>query len=190
VKRRRFLRVGLVGAGLLALGGGGLALYPTRETVTPTRPLRVLRPRSFQVLAAIARRVVTAPDADPGAIAHGADDALTSVPAEAQGDFNDLLGLFETALGGLVLDGRVRPFTRLSPEEQDRALESWRDSRLALRRTGYQALRKLCLAAHYARPESWASAHFPPPTPVGEPYDDSLMGTPAWNEARGLEGPP
>jgi hypothetical protein len=108
---------------------------------------------------------------------------------DARGDFNTLVGLFETALGGLVLDGRVRPFTRLSPEEQDHALEQWRDSRLALRRTGYQALRKLCLASHYARPESWASIHFPAPTPVSEPYDDPQMGTPAWNAARGIEGP-
>jgi len=190
MNRRTVLKRGLLGAGVLVLGGTGLAMYPTLDTGAPTRPLRVLTRRSFHVVVAIARRVVQAPDAAPVAIAHGADDSLTHLPDEAQHELNQLVGLFETALGGLVLDGRLRPFTRLSPEDQDHVLERWRDSRLALRRTGYQALRKLCLASHYALASSWPSAHFPAPTPVGEPYDDSTMGTPAWNAARGLDGPP
>jgi hypothetical protein len=142
------------------------------------------------VLAAIARRVVAVPDVDPAAVAHAADDSLTRLPPEAQADVNALIGLFETALGGLVLDGRLRPFTRLGPDEQDHVLARWRDSGLALRRTGYQVLRKLCLVAHYAQPASWASAHYPAPTPISGPYDDSKMGTPEWNLAQGLEGPP
>lgn len=190
MNRRAFLKRGLLGAAVLLLGGSGLALYPTLETARPTRQLRVLTERGFHVLVAIARRVVRTPDADAVAIAEAADDSLLWLTPEAQSDFNRLLGLFETALAGLVLDGRVRPFTRLSPDEQDRALESWRTSSLTLRRTGYQALRKLCLASHYAQPASWPSAHFPAPTPVGAPYDDSTMGTPAWNAERGLAGPP
>ena len=39
MNRRTFVRRGLVGAAVLFLGGGGLALYPTLETATPTRPL-------------------------------------------------------------------------------------------------------------------------------------------------------
>ncbi len=178
MNRRAFVRRGLWGGLVLVLGGGGLALYPTLDTGGPLRPLHVLSPRSFHVLVAIARRVVVAPDADPIAIAHGADDALRSVPAEVQSDINSLLGLFETALARLVLDARPVPFTRLSPAAQDEALLRWRDSHLTIRRTGYQALRKLVLSSHYAQPSSWPSAHYPGPTPVGAPYDDSQMGTP------------
>ncbi len=190
VHRRTFLKRGLLGAALLAIGGGSaLALWPTLSTGVPTRPIVALSPRAFQVLVAVARRVVTTEGADPVAIAHGVDDSLVHLAPEAQTDFNRLLLLFENALGGLLLDGRGAPFTRLSPEEQDRVLLRWRDSRLALRRTGYQALRKLCVSSHYAMPSSWEKVGYPPPTPVGEPYDDSQMGTPEWLAEHGLEGP-
>lgn len=187
--RRTFMKRGLFGGGLLLLGGTGLALTPTRASVALPGALRVLSPRTFQIVAAIARRVVVAPDADAATIALAVDGALTRLPVEAQEDVNKLILLFENALGGLLLDGRALPFTRLSPEAQDHVLERWRDSRFVVRRTGYQALRKLCLASHYASPASWASLPFPEPTPVHEPYDDSTMGTPEWSRAHGVEGP-
>jgi hypothetical protein len=190
LNRRTFLKRGLLGGALLALGGGTmLAFRPTRYGAAPTRALVVLDPRAFQVLVAVARRIVTTEGADPVAIAHGIDGALASSPPEAQADIGKLLMLFENALGGLLFDGRVTPFTHLSPGEQDRVLERWRDSKLALRRTGYQALRKLCLASYYAMPSSWGPVHYPPPMSVGEPYDDSKMGTPEWLAEHGVEGP-
>ncbi len=190
MNRRVFLKTGLVGGAILALGGTGLALFPTRHLATPTRPLLALDDRGFQVLVALSGRVIVAPAADPVAIAHGVDAFTSRMPREVQRDVVRLLGLFESALGGLLLDGRAAPFTRLSPEGQDRVLERWRSSRLALRRGGYQALKKLCCLAHYSLPSSWAAVGFPPPTPVGEPYDDSTMGTPEWLKAHDLERVP
>jgi hypothetical protein len=190
MNRRSFLKTGLAGAGLLALGGTGLAFFPTRHTVTPLRALRVLDPRSFQVLAAVARRVVRDPGADPAAIAQGVDEMLTRLPVETQVDFRRLVLLFESALGGLLLDGRVRPFTRLSDEDQDAVLTRWRESRIAVRRVGYQGLKKICYIAHYVEPASWASVGFPPPANVSGPYDDSKMGTPEWLKAHHLEAIP
>ncbi len=89
-----------------------------------------------------------------------------------------LLGLFENALPGLLFDGAFFPFTRLSPESQDAVLEHWRDSRLALRRTGYNALRRICLAVAYGDESAWAAMGYPPP-PTGLnaiAYDDSKAG--------------
>jgi TAT (twin-arginine translocation) pathway signal sequence len=190
MNRRSFLKTGLVGAGLLALGGTGLALFPTRYSVKATRALRVLDERCFQVLAAVARRVVRDPGADAVAIAHGVDDLLPRLPVETQVDFRRLVLLFESALGGLLLDGRLRPFTRLSDEEQDRVLMRWRDSRIAVRRVGYEGLKKICYIAHYVQPASWADIGFPPPMSVSGPYDDSKMGTPEWLKEHGLEAIP
>jgi long-chain-alcohol oxidase len=56
-------------------------------------------------------------------------------------------------------------FTRLGPEARERALLAWCDSRLALRRAGFQALRKGLLTIAY-----------------------TLPGTPAWNRI-GYPGP-
>lgn len=169
MNRRTFLKRGLVGGALLAAGGLGLGLWPTRTDHRPRRALKVLDERRFAVLGAIAARTVRAPGADPVEIAHRVDDTLALGTPEAQRDLLQLLGLFENALAGLAFDGRLQPFTRLQPEAQDAVLVHWRDSRIAVRRSGYQALRKLTLAAHYAGPESWKSVGYPGPPQISVP---------------------
>jgi hypothetical protein len=176
MKRRTFLKRGLAGAAVLALGGGTLALLPTKNVGAPLKALAVLEPRSFQVLVAFARRVVPA-SIDASVVAQGADDLLRRTPPESQADVNKLLGLFENALPGLLLDGRALPFTRLSEASQDRVLRSWRDSRLTLRRSGYQALRRLCLAVAYSDEATWAEIGYAPPSGLNAiAYDDSKAG--------------
>lgn len=189
--RRRFLKTGLLGGALLALGGVGLALYPSKEVGAATGPLLVLDGRSFQVLVAIASRVVTAKGRDAVAIAHGVDRLLSYSIPETQDGLNKLLGLFENALPGLVLDARIMPFTRLSADSQDGVLESWRTSRIELRRLGYQALRKLCLASYYMEESSWGPLAYQPPQSLRAlAYDDSQVGTPEWVRARAEENAP
>ncbi len=183
--RRSFLKKGLFGGLVLALGGGGLAFYPSAHLASPTAPLLVLSPASFQVLVAVAGRMVVAKGSDPVVIAHAVDQALTRVTPEAQADMNKLLGLLENALPGLLLDLRGQPFTRLSPEARDRVLTTWSTSRFELRRTGYQALRKLCLASYYADESSFAGIDYHPPTGLNAmAYDDSKAGTPEWLAAQ------
>jgi hypothetical protein len=178
MNRRTFLKRGLAGAAVLALGAGGLAVLPTKHLATPKRALAALSPRGFQVLVAFARRVV--PErADPVDVVHGIDDGLRLFPREVRADVDKLLGLFENALPGLLLDGRMLPFTRLSPASQDAVMRHWRDSRIELRRAGYESLRRLCLAAAYKDEALWAAVGYAAP-PVGtfEPiaYDDSKAG--------------
>ena len=185
MNRRSFVQRGLFGGALLLFGGGALALYPTRHLASPTRWLHVLDDRGFQVMVAIAARVVTAPGADPVLIAESVDASLARLPPEAQADIAGLLGLFENALPGLLLDGRAAPFTRLDGPAQDRVLESWRDSRLVLRRAGYHALRRLCLAGYYGDERSWPAIHYGgPPNVNGFFHDDSRAGTPEWIAAQ------
>jgi hypothetical protein len=164
MKRRTFIRGALL---LVGAGGAGLALYPTKRDYAPKRALKVLDDKRFAILAAVAERTVRAEGADPVEIAHRIDDIFATAVPEAQSDFKQLLWLFENALPGFLLDGRPRPFTRLSPVAKDAALLHWRDSRLAVRKSGYQALRKLTLAAHYSQPTTWASVGYPGPPPIG-----------------------
>jgi hypothetical protein len=178
VDRRTFLKRGLLGGAVLVLGGGALAVIPTKELAAPTRALAVLEPRSFQVIIAIARRVCP-PTADVVKVAHGVDDILRQTPVEAQGDFNKLLGLFENALPGFLFDQHFLPFTRLSGDAQDAVLRDWRDSRLVIRRTGYHALRKICLATAYADDAQWPAIGYAPlsGTELAKTaYDDSKAG--------------
>ena len=168
MNRRTFIRRGLWGGLLLAVGGSiGLAAWPTDRKLAPRNRLRALDERQFAVLAAVAARTVIAPAADPITIAERVDAQMATSPPEARADFGKLLLLFDNALAGLLFDGRPQPFTHLSPEAQDRVLASWRDSRLLVRRSGYAALRKLTQAAYYAAPEAWPDTGYPgPPTLV------------------------
>jgi hypothetical protein len=174
--RRTFLKRGLFGGAALFLGGGALAVLPTKELGAPRRALAVLDARGFQVIIAIARRVVPE-TVDAVTVAHGVDDLLRRAPSDAQHDFGNLLGLFENALPGFLFDQRVLPFTRLSPESQDAVLRDWRDSRITIRRTGYHALRRLCLACAYADEATWPAVGYAPPSDLNKgAYDDSKAG--------------
>lgn len=167
MNRRTFIRRGLVGGLLLAVGGSvGLAAWPSKQSARPRHPLRALDERQFAVLAAVAGRFVVAPNADPIEIAQRVDAQMATATPEARADFGKLLLLFENALAGFVFDGRVKPFTRLSPAAQDDVLVAWRDSRLAVRRSGYGVLRKLTQAAWYAAPEGWPDTGYPGPPSI------------------------
>jgi hypothetical protein len=178
VDRRTFLKRGIAGGAVLLLGGGALAVLPTKELGAAKRALSVLEPRNFQVVVAIARRVCPE-TADAFDVAHGVDDLLRRTPPETQSDFNKLLGLFENALAGFLFDQRFLPFTHLSPEAQDAVLRDWRDSRLVIRRTGYDALRKICLATAYSMESTWPAIGYAPLSGTElskNAYDDSKWG--------------
>lgn len=177
--RRTFLKRGLFGGAVLVLAGVGISAIPGASVATPTAPLAVLDDRAFQVMVAIARRVITAKDADHVAIVHRIDRSLGGAAPETQADLVKLLHLFDSPLAAALLDRRVMPFTQLGGADQDTALLAWRDSSLALRRSGYHALRKLCLVAHWGEESSFAAVGYAPPAPGSfraTAYPDSKWG--------------
>jgi len=174
--RRTFLKRGAIGGAVLFLGPGRLVAFPSGALDAPTRPLAVLTSRAFGVLVAVARRVITVEGADAVEIAHGVDDALRFANTQTQGDINALIMLFESALVGAIFDGRFKPFTRCSPEKQDAILDGWRRSSVDIRRTGYAALKQLCLVSHYMTPGAASWLGYPAPLPWVPVYDDSKFG--------------
>lgn len=189
MQRRSLLTKGLFGGALLAVGSvSGLALWPGDRSARPLRPLVSISEASFPVLVAVAARVCKGTTANPIEIAHHVDDALRFTFPEARRDLDKVFGLLESAAGGLLLRGRARPFTLLDEAGQDAALMAWRDSKLALLRGAYHALRKLCLAAHYANPRSWAEVDYggplvpkpdpPPITATGSLVVDAAASAP------------
>ena len=178
MRRRGFLKLGLFGSSLLALGGAGLSLWPSDERHRPRKTLQRIEAARFAVLAQVAARVVPLVGADPIAIAHAVDESIALGPEESAADFNKLLGLLESGLAGFLLDGRPRPFTRLVGEAQDAALEAFRDSRFVLRRAGYHALRKLCVAGYYAGEATWADVGYPGPPQISAPIAETQLPAP------------
>jgi hypothetical protein len=124
----------------------------------------VLGPREYATLQALARRAFPGrpgwPDADTARVAFTADRLLARGDASVAKEVRELLGLFDNALAGFLFNGRVTPFSRLSPEAQDAAFEDWRTSRLMLRRTGHHALRTLVYSAYYLHPAAVAASGY------------------------------
>ncbi len=172
--RRQLLKRGVFGGALLLVGGGGaLALRSTLVRRQPPHPLKLLTVDQHAVLAAVAARfapgdgaAATWPTADALDCAGKVDALMATVHPAVGAEFRQLLGLFESALFGLVVTGTPTPFTRLSPAAQDARLEAWHHSRLALLRSGYQALKRLCHATYYSSPEVYALLGYPGPPDV------------------------
>jgi len=177
--RRSFLKKGLLGGSVLALGGAGLLLSRhSRRVPIPTAGLKVLDELDFAVLCAITRRIVPdqpgKPSIESPDVALNADRILVQVGSSAQAEVKQLLKLFENALTGFVFGLRVRPFTQLSDAEQDAVLSEWENSRLLIRRTGFQAIRTLVVAAYYGSSASWPATGYPGP-PAGFFQPDAAL---------------
>ena len=69
-------------------------------------------------------------------------------PANAR-DFRRILSVVESPLFNLALSGRPVRFTSLDPESREKYLQAWRDSPIALKRTAFQALKRLALFLAY-----------------------------------------
>jgi len=172
--RRDFLKKGLFGGLLLVMGGGGFLASRRGAAVALPAGLKVLNAEEFAVVWALVQRFVPLRDGFPPAdslnTAAAVDGILAMLEDETQAELKKLLMLFENALPNFLFGLRTRPFTQLDPAEQELVLAEWRDSRLALRRTGYKALRGLCVAAYYGNKATWAAVGYPgPPQGIHDP---------------------
>ena len=166
--RRGFLRKGLVGGTLLAVGSVGfLAFRRTLRAAKPRNPLLVLSEDEYAILAAIAARVVAVDGDSPATeavdVAGRADAAMAQWPDSVQVEFRRLLRLFENALTGAVTRTGYETFTASRAHRQDERLAAWAGSRVAVFRSGYQAMKRLACACYYAAPEAWPATGYPGP---------------------------
>jgi hypothetical protein len=168
--RRSFLKKGVFGGLVLALGGGGfLASRRSWMLPVPAQGLLVLDPTEYAILMSIAARMVPGGEGFPSVqevnVGLNADGILARSDPAAAREVKQLLKLFENALAGFLFGGRLHPFTRLATDDQDRVLREWQSSRLEIRRTGITALRTLVIASYFGSPLSWPALHYPGPPP-------------------------
>jgi hypothetical protein len=178
--RRTVLQAGLVGAAALAVGGVGASVL-TPPGPEPDAPLRALSLGEFRTLAAVADRMFesdTLPSARDLRVAEGVDALLATLHPGAVADVKQVLDLLDSAIVGLVLDGRAAPFARCAPDLQRQILRGWATSRIPTLRTAYRALHGLCMGVAWSDPRLHAAAGYPgppeglaalAPPPDGEP---------------------
>ena len=79
-----------------------------------------------------------------------ADAVQNSLQPGSARDFRRVLSALDSPLYNLVLSGRPARFSRLAPEDRESYLLSWRDSKIGLKRTAFQAFKRLTLFLAYA----------------------------------------
>ena len=96
---------------------------------------------------------------------------------------HQLLRAFDSPALNLLLDGRPARFNRLSSNARTAYLGRWRDSRLSVKRSGFQTLKRLACFLYYAAPgpngpnPNWADIGYPgtlPEPPVAQPPDTRI----------------
>lgn len=166
ISRRHLLQAGLGGAGLLAVGGIGLSLQSS-VLRQPASPLQVFDILEYSVMTAVADRICPEGDGFPGAsdldVAAGIDAFVAGLHPNAGAELKSLLRLLENAVVGLLFDGRGRPFTASTTEEQDATLRSWQHSHIQLRRSGLKVLRGLTSSVYYSDPLVYSNVGYPGP---------------------------
>jgi hypothetical protein len=169
----------LLGGALLAVGGGTvIALRSTRGSAPSKEGLKVFSAHEYAILAAIARRVIAAREGDPTTdqvdVALRADRAIALAHPSVQKELKQLLHLFENGLTGVFSGASFAPFTASSHRAQDARLRAWSTSRVALFRTGYQAMKRLTAACYWSSPLTWKAAGYPGPPDLGIP-DEAFL---------------
>ena len=182
ITRRGLFKKTLGGAALLAAAGAvPVALRRTRLRPV-ARKLEFFTPAEYSIWAAVADRILATeatqatsepsplpppPKGSPQAatldVAGRADAFLAPLPGGDRKELKQLLALFDNALVSFVSGGPARPFTAMSAEQQDAHLRSWQTSRVGVKRTGFQAMKRLCCALYYSDPATYAAVGYPGP---------------------------
>jgi hypothetical protein len=130
----------------------------------PRAPLQVLSFRSFRVLAAVADRVcpggLDLPTAWELEVPEKVDLVLARLHPGHGTDVHRALLLLDSAVAGLLLDGRPTWFTRAPPFVQDQILDAWRTSSLEVRRSAFRAITGLVSAAYWSHPRTFAHSGY------------------------------
>lgn len=179
LSRRKLLKKGFLGGAILLVGGSvPVLLRPSRLNYAPRMALRSLTAAEYAVFATAAARICPRdaagipatgghwPTAEALDCAGKVDNVMAGLHPRAAADFRKLLRVFESGMTGLFAIGNPTTFTASSEADQDRRLNAWRRSRVALFRSGYQAIKRLAFATYYSSPETFALVGYPGPPVV------------------------
>ena len=182
LSRRSLVKRGLLGGALLAAGGAGfLALRSGATVALPGDGLLVFTPAQFAVLDAVARRMVRPRQGWPGVDQVGvARAAIASPRAWSPSAQKELQAAARPVRERARRVHLRRPHPALHPAGWRRAGRGARRSgataEIAVRRTGYAALRTLVLAGYYQSPAVWPSVGYGGPPRI---FDDG-PSLPEW----------
>jgi hypothetical protein len=168
LKRRSLLKLGIGSAIVLAVAGGTVAL------IKPGLIDGKLSPSARLVLTRVAQGLLqgTLPaDANSQKLAIDAllqrtDSLLALLPNHAVAELSQLLTLLHTAPGRRWLVGLSSSWEDATATETATALQTMRDSGMALRVQAMQGLHDIVCLPYFSGQDSWAFLGYPGPVEV------------------------
>ncbi len=165
MRRRTFLAVGISGAVTLAAAGWWAALRKRPE------PLLALDEDARSIVAAIIPAMLEGAlpgaarerDAATAETVGNVDRAIQGLPPSARIELGHLFALLALPPARRAFAGVASPWPEASVAEVAAFLDRWRDSGWALKRSAYDALHQLILAAWYGDERSWRAIGYPGP---------------------------
>jgi hypothetical protein len=165
MQRRRWLKLGLASAAVLALGGGALSL------LEPGLQQARLSPAGRTVFMAVGGAMLdgSLPSDNAGRQAALAgmleriDVLIAGLPAHAQAELSQLLALLASSPGRRGLAGVADDWRTASLSDIQAGLQSMRTSRVSLRQQAYHALHDITGGAYFSDPSTWAMLGYPGP---------------------------
>jgi hypothetical protein len=182
--RRRFLKLGLVGALALAAGGGIYRLVqgpaPLGRFMLDGEAAAALGAIVPVMLGPVMPEQPAARSAAIGAAIAGVQLAILGLPLATQKEVEDLFGLLALGPARRFVAGVTGGWANASPEQVAAFLQGWRLHRFALLQTAYHALHDLIIGAWYADPSSWAAIGYPGPLkgPAAAPVSTTQKSVP------------
>ena len=169
LKRRRLLKLGLIGAAVVAAGGGTLRWFAGgyASQLLPTEVPIAFTTKELAVVKALVAALLPAEEGFPSGVELGVhqriDEEMWSAAEGTRSDLKNGLQLFEHAT---VTHGFMGRFTSLDPAARVAYLDKLlRAEPGALQQIAF-ALKELVYLFYYCRPETWK--------PIG--YDGPLVG--------------
>ncbi|MCV2367576.1 hypothetical protein [Roseateles oligotrophus] len=168
MKRRSLLKLGLGGAVLLGVVGGGMAL------LRPGLVGKQMSPSARELMRAVALSVMDGlwptegPARDAAVQAHldRVDANIGGYPAAVRAELSQLFALLGSSGGRLALIGMSQDWREASAAEIQKTLNELRLSSLDVRQQIYHALRDLNTIAFFTEPDHWSLTGYPGPRQI------------------------
>jgi hypothetical protein len=167
ISRRTVLKAGIAGGAVLLL-----ARFMVRS-VPQTEPLETrgsaLDPAAWALVEAIAPVLLEGSLPIDGSaearaeVVAGVDRAVAGLAPASRKEITELFALLSFAPTRCLLAGVWSPWPDASRESVAAFLDSWRDSRFALLRSGYGAMHQLVMAAWYGNVRAWPAIGYAGP---------------------------
>ena len=165
--RRQLITTGVVGAALLASATWWMS---GRRGSARRLAVFALSPSGQALFAALAPVILGS--AWPGVAARSriiqaVTIAIGQLSPSAQREIGQLIDLLTLSPTRMALAAVMPSWDEASPETIAGFLQRWRESRLGLLQSGYQALHDLVVGAWYADPEAWQAIGYSGPPSLG-----------------------